>query len=137
MNKVLVLDDDPDILEAVQIALSLSGLKVRTIRYWPALDESILQFDPDLILMDISLGTADGRDLCKRLKTGSKALKIPILLFSANLEARASLPDCLAVGFISKPFDLSTLINKVRENLPGQMTASQPPDCSQINLTPC
>lgn len=123
MNKVLVLDDDAEILDAVRIALSRSGLGVRTLQYWPALDECIRQFEPDLILMDVSLGTADGRDICKRLKTGSDPLEIPILLFSALSEARESVAGCMADGFILKPFDLSTLINTVRETLHGQQSA--------------
>jgi DNA-binding response OmpR family regulator len=113
MTKVLVLDDDIDILQLVNLILTRNGLAVQTISRWQEIGDVIRDFAPGLILMDISLGTADGREICKSLKQDETTRHIPIILFSANIGFQKSIDECQAQGFIAKPFDLKTLVNTV------------------------
>ncbi|HET6256062.1 MAG TPA: response regulator [Puia sp.] len=115
MKKILVIDDDVDILLLVKLALTMNGLDVRTLSRWEMIPETIEEYAPALILMDISLGTADGRDICKGLKREALTKDIPVILFSANNEFQKSIGECQAEGFIAKPFDISDLVARVKE----------------------
>src|ERR1700722_3768908 len=114
MKKVLVLDDDTDILQLVDLILTRDGLKVQTISRWQDIRDVIREFSPGLILMDISLGTADGREICKSLKQDETTRHIPVILFSANIEFQKSIDECQAQGFIAKPFVLKSLGNTIK-----------------------
>jgi DNA-binding response OmpR family regulator len=117
MKKVLVLDDDLDILDLVKLILNRAGIEVQTIFQWARMGETIQKFHPDLILLDISLGTADGRELCKGLKADAITSHIPVILFSANAEFQKTIDDCHAQGFISKPFSVKHLVEIIKQNL--------------------
>jgi DNA-binding response OmpR family regulator len=114
MKKVLVVDDDMDILTLVKMALTMNGLEVETLSRWERIGGAISDFGPGLILLDISLGTADGREICKSLKAAEETRDIPVVLFSANIEFQKGLEECKAQGFIAKPFELAHLVETVR-----------------------
>ncbi|HTR31024.1 MAG TPA: response regulator [Puia sp.] len=117
MSKILVVDDDIDILELVRLILTRSGMEVRTIFRGEMVAEAIREFEPSLILMDISLGTIDGREICKALKRQDATRDIPIILFSANIEFQKNVGECQAEGFISKPFEMKQLLNTIQSKL--------------------
>ena len=124
MKKILVVDDDIDILNVVQLVLDANGFEVVTTSNWQQINSQIDEFKPDLILLDISLGTQDGRNICKQLKTNNKTKHISVILFSANHNIEKSLPECLADSFISKPFDINDLV----EGINGQLMKSERPN---------
>lgn len=117
MDKVLVVDDDLDILSLVQMTLNMHGFNTAVLSKWEGIDDSIDSFKPDLILLDVSLGGADGREICKRLKTSEETQQIPIILFSANIEMEKSVDKCNAQAFISKPYELNYFINTIKSNI--------------------
>jgi DNA-binding response OmpR family regulator len=117
MKRILVVDDDIDILTVVQLVLESNGFEVIAISKWQQIYSQIDAFKPDLILLDVSLGTQDGRNICKQLKTNSKTKDISIILFSANHNVHKSIPECLADSFISKPFDINDLIQGINNEL--------------------
>jgi DNA-binding response OmpR family regulator len=114
MNKILVVDDDLDILSLVKIILSVNNFDVEAISRWEDIDNRMDNFKPDLVLLDVSLGSADGRDICKRMRTADETLDIPVILFSANAEMGKYIDDCRAQAFIPKPFELTDLINTIK-----------------------
>lgn len=114
MKKVLIVDDDHDILSLVEMILSMNNFGVQAISQWQQIDNSITSFSPDIILLDVSLNGADGRDICKRLKTDSTTKNIPIVLFSAHADVATSLQDCNAQGFIAKPFGIENLVTTLQ-----------------------
>jgi DNA-binding response OmpR family regulator len=63
MNKILVVDDDPDILTLVETILTMHNFSVKAILKWECIDNSLSNFKPDLVLLDVSLSGADGRDI--------------------------------------------------------------------------
>jgi DNA-binding response OmpR family regulator len=117
MKKILVLDDDIDILTVVQLVLESNGFEVMTITRWQQIYSQIEAFQPDLILLDVSLGTQDGRNICKQIKSDKKTADIAVILFSANLNVEKSVPECLANSFLAKPFDIKDLIQGINNEL--------------------
>jgi DNA-binding response OmpR family regulator len=115
MDKVLVVDDDIDILTLVKMSLKLNGFEVETISRWEQVSKGIENFSPDLVLLDVSLGGADGREICKKIKSTKETEHIPVILFSANAEMGRSVDDCGAQAFVAKPYELSHMLKTIRE----------------------
>jgi DNA-binding response OmpR family regulator len=116
MKKVIVVEDDEDILFIVSLILQRNGYSVLSISKCEEAISQALQYKPDLILFDINLGNCDGRDLCLKLKT-DYGFTIPIVLFSANVNYASTIIRYKADGFIQKPFDLEELVKTVKEQL--------------------
>lgn len=121
MRKILAVDDDSDILEVLQFILEDSGYEVETLSDGHFLFEKIQENMPDLILLDIMLGSLDGRELCKSVKAKAETHDIPVILISASHNVTSSLnqkgaPD----AFLAKPFDIDDLLKMIK----GQLTAA-------------
>ena len=117
MKKILVVDDDVDILNVVQLVLDANGFDVLATSNWQHINTQIDAFKPDLILLDVSLGTQDGRNICKQLKSNKDTKHISVILFSANHNIEKSISECLADNFISKPFDINDLVEGINSQL--------------------
>lgn len=116
MKKILVIDDDPDILDVVKMILESHDYDVlvsENANIFGLLDGHL----PDLILLDILLSGEDGRDLAKRIKKNKKTEKIPIVMLSAYPDARKSTIEAGANDFISKPFEVADLLMVVERNI--------------------
>ncbi len=117
-SKILVLDDDPDILEIISYILSDKGYQVVTLLAGEEIFQTIQHFHPDLILMDVMLGAMDGRLICRELKSNSETENLPVILISASHDLAESLSNEGAPNdFIAKPFDIVNLVKKVELNL--------------------
>lgn len=117
MNKILVVDDDTDILGLVEMLLHSNHYSVKAISRWQDIDKSITNFKPDLVLLDVSLGGADGREICKSIKNAKETQDLPVILFSANPEMGKFIGECQAQSFIAKPFELKNLLGTIRDFL--------------------
>lgn len=117
MNKILVVDDDTDILAVVEIVLNMNNFTVHAISKWNDINNAIESFSPDLILLDVALGGADGRVICKQLKQSNETQHIPIILFSAHYDLVNNIQECMANGVITKPFETSYLLETIRKNI--------------------
>lgn len=117
MDKVLVIDDDIEILNVVKLILTMDGFEVETESNWQKTFFKIESFKPDLILLDISLGGEDGRNISRQIKSTDSLQHIHIVLFSAKLGIHKHFSDCLADDFIEKPFDAQELLNKIYSRL--------------------
>lgn len=107
---VLIVEDDEGIKEALEIALRVKGLNISSRE--TLLPEELDQA-PDLILLDVSLFGTSGKDICSTLKNNPETAHIPVLMMSASPSQQAA---CIAAGandFITKPFRLSDLINRI------------------------
>ena len=114
MNSVLIVEDDPDITDMVSLVLTTHDLSVRCISKGAALLHAIEENEPDVVLMDIYLGDADGRELCNALKTSDKFSHIPVILYSAGNITTASVKESHADDYLTKPFDNIQLVKKIR-----------------------
>ena len=110
---ILVLDDDRDICMMIKMVLEYYGYDAMESDNEESAKEIMSSNRVDLIIMDMLLSGADGTDICKRLKQNENTSSIPVLMFSAHPTARES---CLAAGaddFISKPFEMNDMIDKI------------------------
>jgi DNA-binding response OmpR family regulator len=117
MKKILLIDDDIDILNVVKLLLSYNHYKVKAISKWQIITETIKEFTPDLILLDIDLGGADGSEICRNLKRSEGIKDVPIILISAHNMPVNYLKRCKAEAFIAKPFEVPDLLETIKNNL--------------------
>jgi len=115
MKKILVVDDDLDILEVVKIALEFYGLSVKTHSTGLGVPDVVQQYQPHLILLNIFLPGKPGTEICKELKLLNS--KMPIILFSAHEEKGKTFAAFNADGFIQKPFDIPQFVNTIKSYL--------------------
>ncbi|MHB8645364.1 MAG: response regulator transcription factor [Thermomicrobiales bacterium] len=116
-TRVLVVDDDPDILDAVRFTLEDEGFIVTTTEkgeYAENLHDGNGGL-PDLILLDVLLSGTDGRTICHHLKNRADTKHIPIIMISAHPDARESAVEVGADAFLAKPWDIDELIATVRQ----------------------
>lgn len=115
MKKVLVIDDDPDILDAVQLILASGGYDSEGSTKGDETARKITEYNPDLIILDVLLSGNDGRTICKLLKHDKKTKHIPIIMISAHPSAKDMVKECGADSFIAKPFSLAGLLGEVKK----------------------
>lgn len=113
-KKILIADDDPGILDAIEAMLSFKGYDVVT-----TLDgDSVLEITddlPDLFLLDIWMPGLSGIEICKALKTNPKTANIPVILISASLNIGKAAAEANADNFIAKPFEMRELTGKIEQ----------------------
>ena len=114
MGKILIVDDDHEILNSLGHLLTANGFIVETESRWQNINRRIDMFGPDLILLDVALGGEDGRNISRQIKSGLFTKNIRVILLSANHNANRNLPESLADGFIKKPFEPKELIEKIK-----------------------
>ncbi|MEO9021613.1 MAG: response regulator [Ginsengibacter sp.] len=117
MSKILVVDDDVDILSVMEILLSMKGFDVQVTSKGENTFPKVEIFKPDLILLDVLISGHDGRTICKQLKSNKETSHIPVIMFSAHPGAAATISDYGADDFIAKPFDVNNLLKKVNAQL--------------------
>lgn len=118
MPKILVIDDDNDLLDITQALLAKQGFVVETENNWDDALKRMETFEPQLILLDVFLNGIDGLDICKQLKTMPNTKHIPVLIFSAYPRvAESVIYEYGADDFIAKPFEVNDLITKMHSVL--------------------
>jgi len=118
MNRVLVFDDDQELLDVMQEILSLNGFEVLTSAPTYEINELILRFQPDLIIMDFLMNHVNGGELCSMLKNDESTQDIPVILCSAYDRIIQSLGDYGCDLFVNKPIDFSKLTFDINKLLP-------------------
>ena len=117
MQKILVVDDDKDLLEMVEMTLSRLGYHITTLAKGSGFFNVVESIRPDIILLDIFLGDADGRNLCYQMKLQPVYEKIPVILYSAGHIPRSTIEHSKADEFMIKPFEIKHLTEKVKKLL--------------------
>jgi len=118
-SKVLVVDDDPEIVTFLSTLLELEGIESSVATSAAAALEQLQQGRPDLVLLDIAMPDRDGIDLCKELKSDPRTAEVPVFVVSAR-PGKDVVERALAAGaeeFIRKPFENAELISRIRIRL--------------------
>ncbi|MCO5948045.1 response regulator [Mucilaginibacter flavidus] len=117
-KKILILDDDPDILEILSFLLVENGYEVRTLHCGHTVFDDIKDFQPHLVLMDVMLAEMDGRAICKNIKENYLTCFLPVILISGthNLAESMHLPGA-PNDFLAKPFDMDDLLATIEKQL--------------------
>ena len=118
-KKILIIDDEAELVDLVKIRLEAAGYEVlKAFDGREGLDKAKLE-KPDLILLDIMMPKMDGYKVCGLLKMDARYQKIPIVLFSAKAQKEdAQLAKEVGADlYITKPFEASVLLAKIKEFL--------------------
>ncbi len=119
VKRLLMVDDEPEILMLVESRLKANGYEVLTALDGPTALEIAKKEKPDLIILDIMLPKMDGYKVCGLLKKDSRYSKIPIILFTARAqeEDKKLGEEVRADAYIVKPFEPIALLETIQKLL--------------------
>ena len=117
-KKILIIDDEGDLLRLVRTRLEASGYKVSTLESGDKAVESVKFDRPDLILLDMVMPGKSGSIVCKELKADPVTRNIPVVVFTAQYLEEESLKiaseEYGADDHILKPYDANVLLAKIK-----------------------
>ena len=129
--RVLVVDDEPEIVDFTRFVLEREGYQVAVATAGDAaIAEAGRAGAPvDLVLLDIALEGLDGIELCRRLKTEPATAAVPVLMVTAMSgdDVRRNAIEAGADGLITKPFGVDEFLRQVRLHLRSDPASSRPP----------
>ncbi len=117
-KRILVIDDDEDILDILHIIFRESGYEVILSNTGEAAGH-IAVIRPDLVLLDVRIkGSAQtGAEICRAIKANYDTEHLPVMLVSAETDLDLVARDCAADAYVHKPFDIFELLMRVKEFL--------------------
>lgn len=117
--KILIADDEPNIVISLEFLMQQSGYEVATARDGEDAMQKIASFQPDLVLLDIMLPKLNGFEVCQRIRENSEWSRIKIIMLSAKgREIEVSKGIALgADAYVTKPFSTKDLIAQVQRLL--------------------
>lgn len=113
MIKVVLCDDDGDLLEMVCLMLETPGIEPVCLEDCKKIITVLDRVIPDVLVMDVFLGECDGRSLCKKVKSMKQYSSLPVLLYSAGQVPPASIKESGADYFLQKPFEMQVLLDQI------------------------
>ncbi|HNX81741.1 MAG TPA: response regulator [Candidatus Omnitrophota bacterium] len=116
-KKILVVDDEPDLVDFVRLRLTASGFEVVTAADGEEALDVVQREHPDLIILDILLPKLDGHKVCETLKKDPRFAAIPIIMLTAkDREEDILLAKKIgADAYITKPFDSQLLLYDIKK----------------------
>jgi two-component system phosphate regulon response regulator PhoB len=127
-DTILIVEDEPDVLDLVAYHLQKAGYKTLTARDGTAGLQKALDGAPALIILDLMLPQLDGIEVCKRLKADPKSARIPIIMLTAKAEEvdRVIGLELGADDYVTKPFSPRELVLRVKTILRRAQGAAEP-----------
>lgn len=115
MSRILVIDDEPEILELIRIILEGGGHQVQTCCTGRKAWDSIVEAKADLVVLDVMLPGVDGYSLQSQMFQDKRSQNTPVIILTA-LEPAKTLFDKSpnVIAFLAKPFRAEELMDKVR-----------------------
>lgn len=118
-ERVLVVDDEQDILELIRFNLERENFDVHTVDSGEAALAQAEKIQPDVVVLDLMLPGVDGTEVCKRLKQNTPTRGIPVIMLTAKTED-ADIVNGLEIGaddYVTKPFSPKVLVARIRASL--------------------
>jgi len=117
--RILLVDDEPDLVHLVSARLQAAGYQVTTAADGQQALDLVRQEKPDLIILDLMLPKVNGYKVCRLLKFDDRYRKIPILIFTARAQEEdiRLATDCGAEAYLTKPFEAQVLLAKLSDLL--------------------
>lgn len=116
-KKVLLCDNDPDIIEIVSLILSGKGFDVKVATTCEEITSKIDTYSPDLIIMDLWIPEMGGEKATMMLKNSPRYKDIPIVILSANNEIELISKRSGADGYVAKPFEIKDLVETINGHM--------------------
>ncbi|GAA5083399.1 hypothetical protein GCM10023210_02030 [Chryseobacterium ginsengisoli] len=114
MKTIFIVEDETGIRDALQLLLSFENYDVRSfssVETFNKRDKSVI---PDIFILDVMLPDGLGTDLCNQIKEEPATSNIPVMVISAHAKAENVTSACKADSFISKPFDIDDVLEKIK-----------------------
>jgi two-component system phosphate regulon response regulator PhoB len=111
-KKILIIENDQDIRLIVEFILQEQGFETLSIPEPDDLSE-IIPFNPDLILLDEFINNKPGHRLCRKIKRVVGLATVPVIILSTANDIEMIAAECDANEYISKPFDVEDMVDKV------------------------
>jgi phosphate regulon transcriptional regulator PhoB len=141
-QRILVVDDEPDLLELVRVNLSQVGFEVETAETGRQALERVRRSPPDLLILDLMLPDLSGTEVCRHLRQDSSLAEIPIIMLTARADEvdRVVGLEVGADDYVTKPFSPRELTLRVRAVLrrrqPGNAGSAQVLERATLRLDP-
>jgi len=116
MNRVLIVDDEPQIRRVMRTALTANGYEPYEARTGEEALEVLRDFNPDVILLDLNMPGMGGIDTCRKIRTASDSAVIVLSVRDSEHDKIEAL-DAGADDYMTKPFSVNELMARVRANL--------------------
>ena len=116
MSRILLIDDDKDLLTILKNSLMKKGFEVYAQHSWDGDTEIIHQIKPNLVILDVFLSGLDGLDICKKIKRSPFTKNLPVLIISGfPWISQSAIYEFGANDFIAKPFETNELLHKIHK----------------------
>ncbi len=118
-KKIMVIDDEPNLVEMVQVWLQTSGYDVITAYESLQGLEKVQKEKPDLVILDIMMPNVDGFSVCRRMKEHKATKNIPVIILTVKwlpqdkAEGLAAGAEC----YMTKPFEATELLDNIKKIL--------------------
>lgn len=124
---VLVVDDQPDNIKVVQVALHFHGADVRTAQNGAQGLKILETFTPNLIILDLSMPEMTGWEMLEQLKANPQLAKIPVIALTAHAMDgdKERVLKAGFTGYIPKPFSVISIITDIKDILAQQKTEQE------------
>jgi two-component system, OmpR family, response regulator VicR len=116
-QKILLLDDNKDLLQIVQIILKGQGYETVLASCIEEAAQKIKIHKPALILMDVFISDQDGREFCNKLKNDEETSNIRVIMMSGYDNTLGLMTLVGADDFMQKPFDYNDLLSRVQKQM--------------------
>ena len=115
-KKILIIEDEKDILQLVKLYLEKEGYRTITASTGTEGLDSAKQHKPDLIVLDLMLPEIDGLEVCKRLRSASETAMLPIIMLTAKAEETDQVIglELGADDYVTKPFSPKALVARIK-----------------------
>lgn len=120
MTKIMIVDDEPDLLDVVRLILESDGYQVVTAGSGAEALEKIEREMPDLVLLDIIMPKMDGWEVFSRIKGNPKTHDIPVIMLTAKdqrIDKLIGLHVVKVDDYITKPFGRAELLERIKKVL--------------------
>jgi DNA-binding response OmpR family regulator len=114
-HHIIILDDDEDIGNVLKMMLEYKGYNVTLVDRVDKVNATLATNQFQLMILDMLIAGENGCDYCRILKSGSEFSTLPVLMFSALPEGKKLAKEAGADDFISKPFQMNDMLEKVKE----------------------
>lgn len=113
-DKILLIDDDADILKVLKANLEFHGFFVYTAESWKVGHDVLVESNPDLLLLDVMLPDGDGFDICRAIRKERSSLPIIMVTAKDNISDKIIGLDGGADDYVVKPFETLELIARIK-----------------------
>lgn len=117
--RILVVDDDPDILGLIRLHLGSAGYEVRTAQDGIEAGYMVLAEPPDLIISDVSMPNMDGIEFVTALRADATQPRIPVIFLTSFEDEDNRVRELGAAGYLTKPVRADHLLSMVAQHVAG------------------